>query len=140
MRKTVKIEITVLILAFIALGVYYIPGFNQKQEVMKAAKIKADNTVFTQKALDKFANEKNIKASIVAQTVMDELNQTAQNPYDKNTKPYTFEKECKGCNSIETDDALEMIILTTYDKKGDLIGRTVIKPPSFVTYSSKEEK
>ena len=33
-----------------------------------------------------------------------------------------------------------MIILTTYDKKGDLIARTVIKPPSFVTYNKSDDE
>ena len=33
-----------------------------------------------------------------------------------------------------------MIILTTFNKKGELIARTVIKPPSFVVYSIEDEE
>ena len=53
---------------------------------------------------------------------------------------FTFDTNCKGCNSVEYDDKLTMIILTTYNKRGDLIARTVIKPPSFVTYTKSENE
>ena len=134
-KKITAIEISVLILAFIAIGIYYSPHFMLKQEVMMAAKIKADNAIFTSKALEEFASNENIKPSEVAQKISEELNETSRNPYDKKQQAYTFDLTCKGCNSVEFDDNLKMIVLTTYNKKGDLIGRTVIKPPSFVTYS-----
>lgn len=134
-----KFEITALVLALIALGVYVFNDLAQKKELSYAAKIKADNNAFTMKTLEKFEADKKAKATKVATDVMTELNQVAQNPYDKDVKPYTFEKDCKACSVIEADDSLQMITVTTYNKKGDLIARTVIKPPSFVTYSSKEE-
>lgn len=137
-KKITAIEVTTLVLAFIAIGVYYSPNFMHKQEVMKAAKIKADNAIFTSKALEEFAKDKNIKSSDVAQRITDELNLTSVNPYNKKAQAYTFDLNCKGCNSVEYDDALSMIILTTYNKKGELIARTVIKPPSFVTYTKED--
>lgn len=134
-----KFEIIALVIALIALGVYLFNDLSQKKEASFAAKIKADNNAFTMKTLEKFEANKKAKATKVATDVMTELNEVAQNPYDKNVKPYTFEKGCTACSIIEADDALQMITVTTYNKKGDLIARTVIKPPSFVTYSSKEE-
>ena len=137
-RKITAIEITTIMLACIALGVYYSPNFMHKQEVLKAAKIKADNAIFTSKALEEFAKNKSAKSSEIAQKISDELNSTSINPYNKKAPAYTFEVNCKGCNSVEYDDNLSMIILTTYNKKGELIARTVIKPPSFVTYTKED--
>ena len=135
-KKTIVMaEITLVLLAVAALGIYYVPQLINKQEVMAAAKIKADNQVFVSKSLEEFEADKNIKSSEVAKKVSEELNVVTVNPYNKKAEAYTFDKTCKGCNSVEFDDALKMIILTTYDKKGELIARTVIKPPSFVTYS-----
>ena len=135
-KKTVALaEIILGVSAVAALGVYYIPQLVEKQEVMAAAKIQNGNQVFITKSLEEFSANKKIKSSEVAKKVSEELNSTTVNPYNKKADAYTFETECKGCNSVEFDDTLEMIILTTYDKKGELIARTVIKPPSFVTYN-----
>lgn len=138
-KKITAIELSVLALALIAAGVYFSPGFIHKQEVMKAAKIKSANAVFTSKILEEFAQNKNAKPSVVAQKVLEELNQTSKNPYNKKAPAYTFDVSCKGCNSVEYDDSLSMVILTTYNKKGELMARTVIKPPSFVTYNKNDE-
>lgn len=134
-KKITAIELSVVVLALIGVGIYYSPNFMHKQEVMKAAKIKADNAIFVSKALEEFAKDTNAKPSFVAQKVAQELNTTTKNPYNKNEDAYTFETTCKGCNSVEFDDKLVMITLTTYSKRGELTARTVIKPPSFVVYS-----
>lgn len=135
-KKTVTtVEVLTILIALSALSIYYAPRFINKQETMAAAKIKADNAVFISKSLEEFAQDKDAKPSEIAQRVSDELNIVTVNPYNKKLSAYTFEKECKACNSIEYDDAQEVIILTSYDKKGELIARTVIKPPSFVTYN-----
>ena len=96
--------------------------------------------MFTSKALEEFAVDVNAKPSKVAQKVADELNLTGKNPYNKKAPAFTFDNACKGCNAVEYDDKLTMIILTTYNKRGDLMSRTVIKPPSFVTYAKGDEK
>ena len=139
-KKLTVIEITTIVLAFIALSIYYYPHLFNDKEVMAAAKIKADNAVFTSKALEEFSSNKDIKSSDVAQKVLDELNVTTENPYNKKEKAFTFDTGCKGCNNVEYNDELKMIILTTYNKKGELIARTVIKPPSFVTYNKEDDK
>lgn len=139
-KKITAIEISVLLVIFIALGIYYSPKFAKKQDVMMAAKIKADNAVFTSKALEEFAKDKKVKPSNVAQKISDELNEINVNPYDKSSRAYTFDLNCKGCNSVEYNDELSMIILTSYNKKGEMIARTVIKPPSFVSYSKSDDE
>ena len=139
-KKITAIEISALIIVFVALGIYYSPKFFKSEQVMMAAKIKADNAAFTSKVLEEFSSNSKAKSSDVAKKVSEELNLINQNPYNKTKEAYTFELNCKGCNSIETNDNLSMVILTTYDKKGEMIARTVIKPPSFVTYSKDEEE
>ena len=140
-KKTIFLaEIILGVCAVCALSVYYLPQILHNKEVMAASKIKADNSVFISKSLEEFEGNKNAKPSEVAKKVSEELNSSTINPYNKKADAYTFETECKGCNSVEFDDVSEMIILTTYDKKGDLIARTVIKPPSFVTYNKDVEK
>ena len=139
-KKITLIEITTVAIIFVALSIYYYPHLFNNSDVRAAAKIKADNAIFTSKVLEEFSANKDIKSSDVAQKVSDELNITTVNPYDKKAKAFTFEPDCKGCNNIEYNDELEMIILTTYNKKGELIARTVIKPPSFVTYNKADDE
>ena len=139
-KKITAIELVVVALVLICGGIYYSPKFYKKQEVMMAGKIKADNAVFTSKALEEFALNTKAKPSDIAQKVSDELNLINVNPYDKSAQAFTFDTDCKGCNSVEYDDKLTMIILTTYDKKGVMVARTVIKPPSFVTYNKTDNE
>ncbi len=138
-KKIIFVEVVTLVLALGALAIYFSPRFLNNREVMMAAKIKSDNAVFTSKALEEFAQNKDAKSSEVAQKVLDELNEKGTNPYNRKIPPYTFETNCKGCSSVQFDDDTEMIIVTTYDKKGVLVARTVIKPPSFVTYLKPSE-
>ena len=139
-KKITAVEIFVAIIVLFGIGIYYSPRYFKKNEVMMASKLKADGAVFTSKVLEEFAQNKNAKSSEVAQKITDELNKIEVNPFDKKALAYTFEKNCKGCNSVEYDDNLSMIILTSYNKKGELLARTVIKPPSFVSYNISDNK
>jgi len=139
-KKITAIEILTVVIVLVAGGIYFAPKFTVKKEAMMAAKIKTDNEIFTSKALQEFSQNKNAKPSDVAQKVCNDLNKMSKNPYDNTSRAYTFDLNCKGCNSVEYNDELTMIILTTYDKKGELIARTVIKPPSFVTYNKADDE
>ena len=139
-KRITAVEMVVVAIVLIAVGIYYSPYFMHKQEVLMAAKINADNAMFTSKVLEEFAADKDIKPSEVAQKVADELNVTAKNPYNRTAPAFTFDAACKGCNAVEYDDKLTMVIVTTYNKRGDLMARTVIKPPSYVTYSKVDDE
>ena len=138
-KKITLIEITTLIIVFIAMGIYFSPRFLFKQEVMQAAKIKANSSIFTARVLEEFATNKDAKPSDVAKIVSEELNVLTKNPYYRKKPSYTFEAKCKGCNSVSYDDVNQMVIVTTYNKKSELVARTVIKPPSYVTYLKHED-
>ncbi len=137
-NKIATIEIIVFILLFVGIGIYTSPYFLKDQKVLKAAKIKADSSIFTAKILEEFAQNKDEKASFVAQKVCNELNFVMVNPYNKKSPAFTYELNCKGCNSVEFDDKSQMVTITTYDKRGDMIARTIIKPPSFVKYEKED--
>ncbi len=140
MKKILLGGVMISILASIGLGFYFFPDIKKKKEAKKIEKINEVTSVFVNKILEEFNQNPSIKPSNAAQKVVDELNPVTHNPYNKNQATYTFETECKSCNSIQYDDSLNMIIITTYDKKGGLDARTVIKPPSFVTYTKEEGK
>jgi hypothetical protein len=127
-------------LVFTAIGIYYTPSFITKKEERKIAKIKADNAMFTAKVLEIFASDKKALPSVVAKNVAEELNQKSKNPYNEKLTAYVFETQCKGCNCVEYDDKLQMIILSAYNNKNEMIARTVIKPPAFVTYTKEKKK
>lgn len=137
LKRIIVLIITLLVLA--VLGVF-LSDFLKNQETKKSEKVKDVSRVFTSKALEEFSQNPSAKPSMVAQKISDELNQTYKNPYDKKSPAYTFDKNCKACNSLEYDDNLVMIIITTYDKEGELAARTVIKPPSSVTYFRDDEE
>ena len=137
-KKITAIEIITFVILFIGVGIYTSPYFLKDQKMLKAAKIKADNSIFTAKILEEFAQNKHLLASSVAKKVCEELNTAMINPYDKKNPAFTFELNCNGCNSVEYDDSNQMVTITTYDKRGDMIARTVIKPPSFVTYEKEQ--
>lgn len=138
-NKITIIEIITILIILSALVIYFIPKFTPDKEAQKAAKLKANNAIFTAKVVEEFASNKNAKASDIAKKVVENLNKTTKNPYDKNLEAYTLEGECASCSNITYDDSIQMVIVTSYDKKGGLIARTVIKPPSFVTFNKFEE-
>ena len=139
MKKLTIIELAVVFFVLAAFAVILLPYLLNSNDEKVMAQIKASNAIFTSKIIEEFASSKEAKPSEVAKRVADELNKTEKNPYSKAEDLYVFNKDCVACSAIECDDNLKMVIITTVDKKGLLVARTVIKPPSFVTYY-KEEK
>lgn len=138
-KKITAIEICVVLLILIALGIYWTPKFLLSKDAKMIAKIKADNAMFTAKVLEEFATDKKAMPSSVAKKIVEEFNATGKNPYNKDGISYTFEQNCKGCNSVSCDDKFKTIIIESYDKKGTFLARTVIAPPSYVTYVKEVE-
>ena len=139
-KKITAIEIAVVLLVLIALGIYYSPNFIYQKEQRLVAKAKADNAIFTSKVVEDFAKNTNAKPSQVAKKVADELNLTVKNSYNEKNKAYSFEKDCNGCNYITFDDKFKTIIVETYDNNKTFLARTVIVPPSYVTYLKDIQK
>lgn len=135
MKKHLLALTITIIIVLVALIIYFAPKFMLDKEMQKVAKVKANNAIFTARVIEEYSKNTKIKASELAKKIVDEMNKITINPYNKKNKAYTYENECKSCNSVNFDDTTQTITLTSYNKKGELIARSVIKPPSFVTYS-----
>lgn len=140
MSKIAKLEIAVIIILLICIGLYLTPYFKKSADERKIAKINANAAIFTSKSLAEFSRGKDQKASVVAKKTMDELNTVSKNPYDRKLPAYVSGNVFCGSVSIESDDKLQTITVTGYGRDNVIIVRTVIKPPSFVTYKKYEDK
>ena len=140
MNRNAKLEIAVLRILILWIGLYMSPVFTKKVDERRMAKINANAAVFTSKALSVFSADKDAKASYVARKTMDELNTLSKNPYDKKLPAYVSGNVFCGSISIDSDDKLQTITITGYGKDNVVLVRTVIKPPSFVTYKKYEDK
>ncbi len=139
MKKVTIIEIAVLIIFIIAVIIFLAPYFIKEKQDMIISRIKASNAIFISKTIEEFAKDKNAKPSDISKKVIDILNETEKNPYGTKDAFYVAYKDCTGCTKVESDDNLRMVIITTFNKEGELVARTVINPPSYVTYY-KENK
>ena len=140
MSKIAKLEIAVIIILLICIGLYLTPYFKKSADERKIAGINANAAIFTSKSLAEFSRDKDQKASVVAKKTLDELNTVSKNPYDRKLPAYVSGNVFCGSVSIESDDKLQTITATGYGRDNVIIVRTVIKPPSFVTYKKYEEK
>lgn len=139
MKKLTIVEIAVLIFVIVVVIIYLAPYFLKERQDMILSRIKASNAIFISKTIEEFAKDKNAKPSDVSKKVIDLLNETEKNPYGTKDDFYVTGKECSACTKVESDNNLKMIIITTFDKEGELIARTVINPPSYVTYYKENE-
>lgn len=138
MKKITIIEIITIILVIIAFAIYFSPNFISKKEDRILSQVKAKNAIFVSKIVEEFAHNKNAKPSEVAKKIVEQLNKTETNPYNKKDVFYVLKSEQKGYANVEYDDGVKMVVITTLDKKGELVARTVISPPSFVTYYKED--
>jgi len=140
MKKLSVVEIAVVIFAIVTLIIYLVPHFSLNNEGKISSQIKADNAVFTSKIIEEFSANKNLLPSIASKKVTEELNKIQKNPFNKGENLYILSKDELGYSNVEYDDNLKMIIVTTIDNNNSIIARTVINPPSFVTYYKDDNK
>lgn len=140
MNRIAKLEIAVIIILILCIGLYLTPYLTGGLDKKKEAKVVANAAVFTSKTLSNFALNKKEKASIVAKKTADELNTLSKNPFNKKLPAYVFEKPQAGSVAVSSDDELQTVTVTGFGKEKQIVVRTVIKPPSFVTYQKYEDK
>ena len=134
LKITITISAILLIILLTAAGVVLYPKYQERKQAEIYEKVKANNQLFIAMVINEFDKDKTQKAETIAQKVCDAMNQKEKNPYNSEDLAFSFDTNCKGCHAVEYDNDLSMVILTTYDKEGNLGARTVIKPPSYVTY------
>lgn len=135
-HKVTPIEIFVVAIVMIGLGFYYIPKLTLGVEEKQYAVMQANSAMATSKILSYFSDNTNKKPPTeIANLVAGEMNELVKNPIDKKNPAYSVNEECLGCVVFSPDDKVKNIVLTAKDKDNKLISRTVIQPPSFVTFN-----
>ncbi len=135
MKKRIIIFAGFILIGFIiGLGINLFSNYKKEKEAKISAQIQKDTSAFITRAQDEF-NSTNLKASDISRRIVEDFNSNIKNPYDKKLQAYTFDKNCASCSNVEAFDSENTIIITTYNSKGKLEARTIIKPTSFVTYS-----
>ncbi len=136
-NKITLFEIFVLILLVICVWLYVSPNFLLKAENRKNSLVQTNASIFTSKALAEFSANSKVKASVVSNKLAEELNAVNKNPFSKKAPAYcVLDKcECEGCVKISPNDKINSITVEAYTKDNILLVRTVIQPPSFVTYT-----
>jgi len=138
-KKFSKLELLVAMLAFVFLMLYFFPKvvLNNEQKVNTALKTSA--AVYTKLVIEKFSADKSLNVKSAADDISNQLNETYKNPLNKKNGIFTLGTECPGCINVYVDETMNSIIITGYDKNMKTVVRTVIKPPSFVTYEREDQ-
>ena len=140
MNRIAKLEIAVIIILILCIGLYLTPYLTGGLDKKKEARVVANAAVFTSKSLANFSINKKEKASVVPKKTADELNTLSKNPFNKKLPAYVFENPEAGSVIVQSDDELQTVTVTGFGKEKQIVVRTVIKPPSFVTYQKYEDK
>ena len=141
MKKITPVEIFIIFIVLVCFLVYFYPKLTLSLEQKHYGRIQTNAAMMTSKILGEFSDTKSTKKPTeVAKALTDEMNKIVKNPINKKNPAYSVNVECEGCIVVLPDDKVKSIILTAKDKEGKLITRTVIQPPSFVTYNKELEK
>lgn len=137
--KITSVEIFVILIVLLGLAFYFIPKGLISIEKRQYGIIQTNAAIMTSKILSEFSDneKKNKDINKVARILVDELNETIKNPMKKKNPAFTINEECLGCIVLKADKKVGNITLVSYDKEGNIITRTVIQPPSFVTYNKE---
>lgn len=138
-KKITKLELLTIGVLFAFAILYFLPKALIDDEKRHDAVLRVSAASYTSKVLDKFATAgKKANINEIAQDVVDELNTLSKNPIDKKKEAFVTTKPCPGCIVVQSDTAMQSIIITGYDKNLKIVVRTVVKPPSFVTYTREQ--
>ena len=136
------IEICFWLLAVVLLIIFLYIKFAPASELKKENVIKENGRIFLQEVINDYEITKKSQYDIEKniQGVIKKLNKERTNPYDKKQNPYVIDEECLGCITINIDEGVGNVVMTGYDKRKHILTRSVIKPPSYVTYEKPSEK
>ena len=134
--KITPVEIFVLFLVVLGFSFYFVPKAMISLEQKQYGRLQTNAAMMTSKILAEFSdNLKKQNPSEIIVKSTDEMNKLCKNPIDKTQPAYSINKECLGCVVLKADDKAKNVIITAKDKENKLVVRTVIQPPSFVTFN-----
>ncbi len=137
-NKITFLEIFVLVLLIFCIWLYISPNFLVKLENRQNAKVQTNAAIFTSKALSEFSLKNSAhkgKPSAISEKIIKELNAVNKNPHNKKQPAYSIQKRCEGCVIVIPDDKMNSITVEAYTADDILLVRTIIQPPSFVTFT-----
>lgn len=129
------LEIGLIALLVLSLWAYMSPNIMLSKEKKQCTLMQTNAAIITSKILSEYSQHPKALASDVAKKTVNELNASNKNPVKKKNPAYSYMEECEGCINITPDDKLNTIVVLGKDKTDTIIVRTVIQPPSFVTYT-----
>ncbi len=139
--KITPVEIFVLFLVVLGFSFYFVPKAMISLEQKQYGRLQTNAAMMTSKILAEFSdNLKKENPTEIATKLTEEMNKLCKNPIDKKNPAFSVDKECLGCVVLKADNKVKNVILTAKDKEGKLVVRTVIQPPSFVTFNKDLEK
>ncbi len=137
-KRITKIEIFVILILIFAFSLYLYPKFFVQKIVRQNALVKTNNAICVQEILAQFSTKKpndvNLK-NAVDETIK-KLNSLNKNPINKKDPAFVYAQKCAGCVSLQINEPTRSITSTGYDKDLNVLTRSVMKPPSFVTYEN----
>ena len=136
MKKIPFSLIFTISIVIIGICFWVIPQISISIEQKQYGRLQTNNAMMTSKILFEFSqvNKKTTPTEIVS-SLSKEMNELVKNPINKNNPAYSVMKECEGCVVIVPDDKVQSIVLTAKDKSGELVSRTIIQPPSHITFN-----
>lgn len=130
--KSKKIEAAAILIAVVLAVIYFYPRVVALQEKQQNAKVVANCKIFSDKILEraqlesadkkKFLKAKKPDLKKISTELMEELGDS----YTDTKAPL--------CCMVEYDKKTNTIVITGFDASKDVLTRTVVNPPSFVTY------
>ncbi len=125
--KSKKIEAAVIVLTVVLALIYFYPKIIALKEGRDNQRVIVNCKSFVSKTLDEAAEIKKSDLKKISDKLIEEMNNAGQ-------KPLYSELKCPLCCSVEFDEKTNTIIVTGYDNAVEVLTRTVVNPPSFVTY------
>ncbi len=141
MKKITPVEIIVILIVLSGFGLYLYPKITVSLEQKQYTRMQTNAAMITSKILSEVSDTTNKELpDKYSEAVVSEMNKNVKNPINKNNPAYSIINECEGCIVVTPDNKLKSITVAGKDKSGNLVVRTVIQPPSYVTFNKDFNK
>ncbi len=136
MRKNAIITACIIVFTALVVLLACIPKILKEYEIKSNQIVKNNCKTAVQDIMD-IKDIKTLKDKSFE--LVKKYNETYTNPVTKKENAFTTDKKCMGCVSVIFDDNTQSLNITGYDKNLQILCRTIVKPPSFVTYEREEK-
>lgn len=133
MQKRQGFTLLELLIVVVILGVLALiaaPSLLNAADQAKDATVKANLSAAASSITSRFALQSSDAASVIAQDIVDELNAENKNPIDEDSDAFAVGGTTPGSVVLAADDATDSIVITSYDKNGDLLVTKTVKAPA----------